>query len=130
MTISRATHSANGTKFISIASPPVSFASVTPGRGISLQLARLVARLAASTVSTQVKFWIRGIRSKMIWGASLMDDDISTVIYEDFLPQALADGRYLAAPEPLVIGKGLEHIQAGLDAQKKGVSAKKIVITL
>lgn len=123
-------HAAAGTKFVSIASPPVSFASVTPGSGISLQLARLIARLAASTVSTQVKFRMRGIRSKMIWGASLMDDEVSTVIYEDFLPQALADGRYLAAPEPAVLGHGLEHIQAGLDAQKKGVSAKKIVITL
>ncbi|WP_167104770.1 zinc-binding alcohol dehydrogenase family protein [Mycobacterium sp. DL592] len=122
--------SLTGSRFVSIASPPVSFANVTPGRGISLRLARLILRLAASTVATQIKFRLRGIRSKMIWGASLMDDDISTVIYEDFLPQALAGGRYRTAPEPLVIGTGLEHVQAGLDAQKKGVSAKKIVITL
>ncbi len=35
-----------------------------------------------------------------------------------------------AAPEPLVIGKGLEHVQAGFDAQKKGVSARKVVVSL
>ncbi|KDE99300.1 Zn-dependent oxidoreductase [Mycolicibacterium aromaticivorans JS19b1 = JCM 16368] len=121
---------ASGTKFVSIASPPVSFASVTPGRSKSVQLARLIARVATSTVSTQIRFRMRHVGSKMIWGASLMDDEVSTVIYNDFLPQALADGRYRAAPAPLIIGTGLHHIQAGLDAQKKGVSAKKIVITL
>jgi NADPH:quinone reductase-like Zn-dependent oxidoreductase len=123
-------HAATGNKFVSIASPPVSFASVAPGRRISLHLALLIARLVAATVATQLKFQIRRVRSKMVWGASLMDDEVSTVIYEDFLPGALAEGRYRAAPEPVVIGTGLDHIQAGLDTQKKGVSAKKIVIAL
>ncbi len=123
-------HGCVGTKFVSIASPPVSFASVTPGRGISLQLPRLMLRLVASTVCTQITSRVRGIRSRMIWGCSLKDDEVSNLVYEDFLPQALADGRYRTAPEPLIIGTGLEHLQAGLDAQKKGVSAKKIVITL
>lgn len=121
-------HQCTGTKFVSIASPPVSFASLTPGR--SLQLPQLMLRLVASTVSTQVTSRLRGIRSKMIWGGSLKDDEVSTLIYQDFLPQALADGRYRAAPDPFVIGAGLEHVQAGLDAQRKGVSATKIVVTL
>jgi hypothetical protein len=30
----------------------------------------------------------------------------------------------------MVIGKGLESIQAGMDENKKGVSAKKVVIEL
>ena len=34
-------------------------------------------------------------------------------IYVDFLPRALAEGRYVAAPEPFVVGKGLDSIQAG-----------------
>ena len=59
-----------------------------------------------------------------------MDNEVSKVIYEDFLPQALADGCYVAAPEPVVIGKGLDYVQGGLDAQKQGVSAKKVVIVL
>lgn len=121
-------HRCTGAKFVSIASPPVSFAGLTPGRG--LQLPKLVLRLVATTVSTQITSRLRGIRSKMIWGGSLKDDEVSTLIYQHFLPQALADGRYRAAPEPFVIGTGLEHVQAGLDAQRKGVSAKKIVITL
>ena len=59
-----------------------------------------------------------------------MDNEVSHVIYEDFLPQALADGRYHAEPEPHVVGTGLEHIQVGLDTQRKGVSAKKVVVLL
>ncbi len=55
---------------------------------------------------------------------------MSKVIYEDFLPQALVENRYVAAPEPYVIGHGLEDIQAGMDAQRKGVSAKKVVVSL
>jgi hypothetical protein len=35
-----------------------------------------------------------------------------------------------AAPEPHVVGHGLRHIQAALDAQLKSVSAAKIVVSL
>ena len=59
-----------------------------------------------------------------------MDNEVGTMIYVDFLPRALAEGRYVAAPEPQVIGKGLGSIQAGLDVQLKGVSAKKVVVSL
>ena len=52
------------------------------------------------------------------------------MIYVDFLPKALADGRDVAALDPLVIGQGLEQIQAAMDAQKKGVSARKVVVSL
>lgn len=67
---------------------------------------------------------------KSIFGSTLMDNEVSRVVYEDFLPAALADGRYVAAPPPRVVGVGLEHVQAGLDLQKQGVSAEKIVVRL
>ena len=44
-----------------------------------------------------------------------MNTEVSKLIYEDFLPQALADGQYVVAPEPATVGKGLERVQAGLD---------------
>lgn len=56
--------------------------------------------------------------------------EVSKVIYEDFLPSALAEGRYVPAPDPTVVGKGLECVQPGLDGHMKGVSAKKIVVSL
>jgi hypothetical protein len=71
---------------------------------------------------------MRRIRTKFVSG--MMDNEVSKVLYEDFLPQALAEGHYVAAPEPVVVGKGLDHIQAGLDAQRQGVSTKKVVVSL
>ncbi|MCJ1408493.1 hypothetical protein MMC19_002568 [Ptychographa xylographoides] len=82
----------------------------------------------------QISIWItakmRGIRTNFIFGSSLAFNGIGKAIYEDFLPKALANGRFIASPEPLVVGKGLESIQAAFDLQKKGVSAKKVVVSL
>ena len=122
-------HACNGNKFVSTASPSVSFDKLSRRRGMGLQLPLLVLRLVASSVSSRMKFRIRRIRTKFIFGSSLIDNEVSKVIYEDFLPGALAEGRYLAAPEPHVIGKGLGYVQAGLNAQKRGVSAQKVVVS-
>jgi hypothetical protein len=46
------------------------------------------------------------------------------------LPLALAQGKYVFAPEPLVVGKGLECIQEALNIAKKGISVKKVVVSL
>ncbi|RDH29045.1 zinc-binding oxidoreductase CipB [Aspergillus welwitschiae] len=55
---------------------------------------------------------------------------IGEAIWGAFVPHALATRQLKAKPDPVVVGHGLENIQNGLDAQKAGVSAKKIVITL
>lgn len=39
-------------------------------------------------------------------------------------------GAYQAAPDPRVIGHGLQHILAALTTQRSGVSATKIVVSL
>jgi len=115
-------HACHGTKFVSLASPSVSFEN-----GMTF---KVVLQLVSSNVSMQVKSRMRGIRTKFIFGSSLMDNEVSKVLYVDFLPKALADGYYVAAPEPYVVGKGLESVQTGFDAQRKGVSAKKVVVSL
>lgn len=71
-----------------------------------------------------------GVETKYVEGAELGRNEVSKVVYEDFLPDALRSGLYIAAPDPEVVGKGLKYIQHALDVQKKGVSAKKIVVTL
>jgi NADPH:quinone reductase-like Zn-dependent oxidoreductase len=116
-------HACNGNKFVSMATP----SSVSFENGMTF---RVVLQLVSSTVSLQVKSRLRNIRTKFIFGTTLKKNEVSRVIYEDFLPQALADGRYVAAPDPYVVGKGLECVQTGLDAQMKGVSAKKVVVSL
>lgn len=83
-----------------------------------------------STVRPSPKEIPTGVTVKQAFAASLHGNDVGKAIFDDFLPQALASGKYLAAPDPFVMGKGLEHVQAGLDKLKAGVSAQKIVIAL
>jgi NADPH:quinone reductase-like Zn-dependent oxidoreductase len=71
-----------------------------------------------------------GVEAKFIWGTSLKDDEVGKAIYEDFLPKALAQGQFVASPEPLVVGKGLDFVQEALKVQMAGVSAKKVVVSL
>lgn len=55
---------------------------------------------------------------------------VGEAVWQEWVPGALKDGSLKCLPEALVVGKGLESIQKGLDVQQKGVSAKKVVIEL
>lgn len=70
------------------------------------------------------------VKSKFIWAETLRHNKVGSVVYEDYLHKALEAGTFISAPDCEVVGSGLEAIQIGLDALRKGVSAKKIVITL
>jgi NADPH:quinone reductase-like Zn-dependent oxidoreductase len=50
--------------------------------------------------------------------------------WRDHLTPALEQGKLKCAPEPLIVGAGLGSFQKALDVQKRGVSAKKVVVTL
>lgn len=71
-----------------------------------------------------------GFKYNRIFGNTLKDNEVGTVIYENFLPKALAEGKYKAAPEAEVVGQGLQALQKGLDLLRQGVSAKKLVVAL
>jgi NADPH:quinone reductase-like Zn-dependent oxidoreductase len=72
----------------------------------------------------------RGVRVSGIWGGSLKDNEVGPAIYRDFLPAALASGAYRAEPKAEIVGQGLGAIPQGLHRLRKGVSAKKLVVTL
>ena len=114
-----------GDKIISMASYPV---PQPPPKNF------VVLTMAASAMSGMANIWVkskmRGIRTAFIYGSSLLYNEVGKAVYVEYLPKALADGTFVPAPEPHVIGKGLECIQAGYDLQKEGVSAKKIVVSL
>jgi len=115
-------HACTGNKFISTVSQSVSLES-----GMTV---RLVLKLVSSNIALQVMCRTRHIRTKAVFGSTLKGNEVGKVIYEDFLPQALADGRYVAAPEPYVVGEGLACVQTGLDIQRAGISAKKVAVSL
>ncbi|OJJ54791.1 hypothetical protein ASPSYDRAFT_49883 [Aspergillus sydowii CBS 593.65] len=70
------------------------------------------------------------VAAKMIFATTIKDNEVGKAIYEDFLPDALEQKRYTAAPEPLVVGSGLERIQDAVDVQARGTSARKVVVML
>jgi NADPH:quinone reductase-like Zn-dependent oxidoreductase len=118
-------HQSKGDKFIAMASYPT---PPTPYQ--YLVLLRTVWYFGSWMAINWYKSKVRGIRTRFIVGSTLVDNDVGKMIYEDFLPAALAEGRYIAVPPPHVVGKGLEEIQTGFEVQKNGVSAKKVVVSL
>ncbi|KAJ4314703.1 hypothetical protein N0V94_006336 [Neodidymelliopsis sp. IMI 364377] len=116
----------SGVKFIAQASLPMP--SQIPPTGLSL--VSFISRFLWFKVSTFVKCKVKGVGYKFIWGDDVMANEVGAAIYNDFLPSALAEGKYVCAPEPVVVGTGLEHVQEALDRIKKGVSAQKLVVLI
>ncbi|GAA5910669.1 zinc-binding alcohol dehydrogenase family protein [Sporobolomyces salmoneus] len=56
--------------------------------------------------------------------------EVGIAVYQKFVSEALENGSLKCKPEPLVVGHGLEKIDHGLDVQQKGVSFKKVVVTI
>lgn len=111
-------------KFVSMVSYPL--LKSEPKRFVTL-------RRIAYFISWNVRWWVKsrlqGVESKFVFGSSIVYNDISLALFERYLPDAMAEGRFVAAPEPYVVGVGLDKLQEAFDAQK-GVSARKIVVVL
>lgn len=122
--------SCTGNRFVSMAGPSVSFAGLAGADRGRFAFPRLILRLISSNVALQFRSRLRGTRTKFIFGTTLKANEVSAVIYRDFLPDALADGRYTAVPKPAVIGHGVHDFQRAMDVQLKGVSAAKVVVAL
>lgn len=80
-------------------------------------------------ITEAIKSRINGVRSAFIV-VTLEGNDIGSIVYEKFLLEALERKKFIAAPDPEVVGKGLDFVQEAMDLNKKGVSAKKLVVTL
>ncbi len=119
-----------GNRFISTASVDARFERLADSQSGPLALPRTMLRIVGSVASFRIKCLLRGIRTKAIFATSLKANEVGSVIFEQFLPEALASGRYVAAPAPRVFGHGLQSIQSALDAQRGGVSTRKVVVTL
>ncbi|KAK2027042.1 zinc-binding dehydrogenase [Colletotrichum zoysiae] len=114
-----------GRKFVAQAS----IGSGKPPTGMT-GLASLVWAVASESATVFVKGKVSGVRSKFIWGSDLMATDVGAAIYQDFLPDAMAQGKFTPAPKAEVVGNGLESIQEAFGISYRGVSAKKLVVSL
>ena len=116
-----------GRKFVSQASAPFDIWKF-PSDLLGMLGTVIVA--IPSIISVLVKAKINKVGMKFIFGTDLMENEVSKAIWHDFLPTALAKGDFVPAPEPHVVGKGLNRMQEAMDMNKQGVSAKKVVVTL
>ncbi|KAL4905454.1 hypothetical protein BDW74DRAFT_152652 [Aspergillus multicolor] len=73
--------------------------------------------------SVEVKFILLG-------PDSVASGSVAAKVYTGYLGGALASGRFVPAPEAVVVGEGLESIQEAFGIHMQGVSAKKIVVSL
>ncbi|KAI0877192.1 oxidoreductase [Hypoxylon argillaceum] len=74
-----------------------------------------------------------GVTIAFILAIAIRGNAVGKMVWEDFLPDALATGKYfLPYPEALVFGKGLGEIQRAMDSEgkKKAPGGKKTVVTL
>ncbi|MEA9986409.1 zinc-binding alcohol dehydrogenase family protein [Subtercola vilae] len=120
----------SGCKRVALASPSVSFGALPPRTGVSLALVRLGARMVGGTALLQARARSRGIRVRFVWGSSLMNNEVGPMLWQRFLPAALAEGRFVPAPAPRVVGSGLGQVQVALERLRGGVSATKLVVSL
>jgi NADPH:quinone reductase-like Zn-dependent oxidoreductase len=60
------------------------------------------------------------------------EPEVAKNIWGQYVPSALKSRRLVPRPEAFIVGvgKGLGDVQAGLDKQKQGVSARKVVVVL
>ena len=119
-------HKCQGNRFISMASYPVP----DPTKDHSFLILKTIYGFVTWSIANWFKSKTRGTRTNFIFGTTLVDNGVGKAIYEDFFPEALAQGVYVPAPDAIVVGKGLESIQQALNLQRQGVSAKKVVVSL
>ena len=114
---------ARGNRFVSMATPPVTFEN-------GFSLTRTLPGMVGGMARLQLSARRRGVKIRFVIGSDLKKNEVADVIFRDFLPTALAEGRYLPAPQASVVGTSLADLQPALDLQRKGVSAAKLVVTL
>ena len=71
-----------------------------------------------------------GVEVNFINSMLLAEDELGDTIYRDFLPDALQEGSFKVAPEPEIVGTGLEAIEEAIQKMGRGVSARKLVVSV
>lgn len=91
---------------------------------------RIIAHVGPAMAMLTYKTMVNRVKHGFAYGATLGWDEVGEKVYNAFLEKALEAGTFVPAPEPLIVGHGLEKMQEAYDTQQKGVSAKKVVVTV
>ncbi|KAJ5719765.1 chaperonin 10-like protein [Penicillium malachiteum] len=94
-------------------------------------LYRMMGNMTTMMGKNAITKFTTGVQVKFIMMTDLIQfDSCVSKIYLEFLGPALAQGQFVPAPEPKVVGHGLEKINEALEINQKGVSASKVVVAL
>ncbi|WP_079419404.1 zinc-binding alcohol dehydrogenase family protein [Thiomonas intermedia] len=118
-----------GQRMVSMASSPLPINDAPLTRQFFWKLTRL-PQLAAGFLGLAIRARVRGVATRAIWGTALMKGTLGKQIFNEFLGPALASGRLVPAPKPLVVGHSLEALPEALALLRRGVSASKVVVSL
>jgi NADPH:quinone reductase-like Zn-dependent oxidoreductase len=114
-------------RFIVFAGFPIPADQIATYAGRASFIGSAVGWLGKTTVTS----FFTGTPARFVEGKDMCQPNaVIGMIYGNFLPRALAAHQFVPAPEPLVVGKGLEKIQEAMEIQAKGVSAQKVVVSL
>jgi NADPH:quinone reductase-like Zn-dependent oxidoreductase len=114
-----------GNKFVAMCTFPVPEKEPT-----SLIFFRTVIYFVSWLVAYKFKGLFNGVKTNLVAASAIVTSGVGRHIFTDYLPKALEAGTFVPAPEHEVVGQGLEAIQEAFDLQRKGVSAKKLVVTI
>jgi formyltetrahydrofolate deformylase len=117
-----------GGKVLAMASTPVSLDGLAGRRRLFPAMIPTFSRIGLTMGLLMLRARRAGIRAAFVWGSSLRDDQLGERLWGEVLPGALESGVIRAIPEPMLMGEGLGGVQAALDRQRSGVSARKIVV--
>ena len=118
-----------GRRIVAMASAPLPLDDAPLTKQFLWKLSRL-PRLAFGFLRLALRARMKGVTTRAIWGTALVKGPLGREIFVDFLGPALAEGRFKATPEPLVAGHAIGDIPAAMALLRRGVSARKVVVSL
>ncbi|RYE80124.1 MAG: hypothetical protein EOO80_04700, partial [Oxalobacteraceae bacterium] len=121
---------AGGALTVAVVTPPATFDGIPAGRGRLRKLLPILASNASGLLKLMWRAKRHGVATPFVWGTALMHNHVGPLIFQDYLPEALARGAFQPSPPCQVAGHGLEAIPAAMAMHAAGVSAVKLVVTL
>lgn len=108
------------------------FPTTVTHQSVHLTLARYVGSTAARKTFNNIRSRVAGVQIKPVALQNLGShkNQITRMVFRDFVPRALASDQYLPAPQPKVVGKGLEKLQEAFDVLMNEDFTEKPVVMI
>ena len=121
---------AGGKRTVAVVTPPATFDGIPVGRGRLRKLVPILINNATGMLKLKWRAYRSGVAAPFVWGTALIHNEVGPMIFQDYLPEALARGAFKPNPPFQVAGHGLAAIPEAMAVHAAGVSAAKLVVTI